>query len=98
MHGRGGPFGGAARDFEPVPRERRGQTIRRILAFFGPYQGRVIVVLVAILATSLIGLINPLLLKLLIDDAIPNLDFGLLNLYVGLMVALPILSGLIGVG
>jgi ATP-binding cassette subfamily B protein len=97
MHGRG-PFGGATRDFEPVPRERRGRTIRRILAFFSPYRGRVTVVLVAILATSLIGLINPLLLKLLIDDAIPNLDFGLLNRYVGLMVALPILSGLIGVG
>ena len=98
MHGRGGPFGGASRDFEPVPRERRGRTIRRILAFFRPYRGRVLIVLVAILATSLIGLINPLLLKLLIDDAIPNLDFGLLNLYVGLMIALPILSGLIGIG
>jgi ATP-binding cassette subfamily B protein len=43
-------------------------------------------------------LINPILLKLLIDDAIPKLDFGLLNLYVGLMIVLPIVNGLIGVG
>jgi ATP-binding cassette subfamily B protein len=82
----------------PVPRERRGRTIRRIVAFFRPYRRRVGVVLVAILATSLIGLVNPILLKLLIDIAIPRLDFGLLNLFVGLMIGLPILSGLIGVG
>ena len=48
--------------------------------------------------TALIGVVNPYLLKLLIDDAIPNQDFAQLNLYVGLMIVLPILSGLIGVG
>jgi len=85
-------------EIKPVPRERRGHTIRRIVAFFRPYQGRVAVVLVAILFTSLIGLINPILLKLLIDIAIPERDWGLLNLFVGLMIALPIVSGLIGVG
>jgi ATP-binding cassette subfamily B protein len=99
MFGRGGHFGGGgSRDFEPVPRERRGRTVARIVAFFRPYRVQVVVVLVAILATSLIGLINPILLKLLIDDAIPKLDFGLLNLYVGLMIVLPIVAGLIGVG
>ena len=97
--GRGGPFAsGPAADFEPVPRERRGRTIRRILVFFTPYRPQIGVVLVAILATSFIGLANPYLLKLLIDEAIPRRDFGLLNLYVGLMVVLPILTGLIGVG
>jgi ATP-binding cassette, subfamily B, bacterial len=85
-------------DVAPVPRERRGRTIRRITAFFRPYRGQVAVVLVAILFTSLIGLINPILLKLLIDFAIPQRDWGLLNLFVGLMIALPIISGLIGVG
>jgi ATP-binding cassette, subfamily B, bacterial len=82
----------------PVPPERRGRTIRRIIAFFRPYRGKVAVVIVAILVTSLLGLINPILLKLLIDDAIPSLDFGRLNLYVGLMIAVPIVSGLIGIG
>ena len=83
---------------EPVPPERRGRTIRRITAFFRPYRGQVAIVTAAILLTSLLGLINPILLKLLIDDAIPRLDFGRLNLYVGLMIAVPIGSGLIGVG
>src|SRR6266404_5387107 len=82
----------------PVPPERRGRTIRRILAFFKPYRGQVAVVTVAILLTSGLGLVNPILLKLLIDDAIPRLDFSKLNLYVGLMILVPIVSGLIGVG
>jgi ATP-binding cassette subfamily B protein len=85
-------------DFEPVPAERRGQTVRRIVAFFRPYRRQVGIVLVAIVATSFIGLINPILLKLLIDVALPQRDWGLLNLFVGLMIVLPIVSGLIGVG
>jgi ATP-binding cassette subfamily B protein len=68
------------------------------VAFFRPYRAQVAVVVVAILATSVLGLINPYLLKLLIDDALPSRDFGRLNLYVGLMIALPIITGLIGVG
>ncbi len=89
---------GPVEDFEPVPPERRGRTVRRILAFFAPYRPQISVVLVAILLTSFIGLANPYLLKLLIDEAIPRRDFGLLNLYVGLMIGLPILTGLIGIG
>ena len=82
----------------PIPKERRGRTIRRIVAFFKPYRLQVAVVLVAILATSLVGLVNPILLKLLIDIALPNRDFFLLNLFVGLMIVLPIVTGLIGLG
>ena len=68
------------------------------MVFFKPYKARIAIVLSAILLTSFIGLINPILLKLLIDVAIPQRDFGLLNLFVGLMIVLPIVSGLIGVG
>jgi ATP-binding cassette subfamily B protein len=95
---RGGMSGRSTPDFTPVPRERRGHTLRRIFAFFRPYRGQISVVTVAILVTSGLGLINPILLKLLIDDAIPHFDFGRLNLYVGLMIVIPIVSGLIGLG
>jgi ATP-binding cassette subfamily B protein len=97
---RGGPFAGPPHPEPPtrVPKEHRGHTIRRIAAFFRPYRLQVAVVLVAILATSLLGLVNPILLKLLIDEALPKLDFGLLNLFVGLMIVIPIGSGLIGIG
>ncbi|HEV8402326.1 MAG TPA: ABC transporter ATP-binding protein [Candidatus Limnocylindrales bacterium] len=94
----GGPFGGGTRDFTPIPRERRARTVRRIAVFFEPYKLQVVVVLVAILTTSLIGLINPLLLGLLLDQVIIGKDYSKLNLYVGLMIALPIITGLIGVG
>ena len=97
--GPGGFFGGGpSPDFVPVPKERRGQTIRRILAFFRPYRFQVVVVLVAILSTSLIGLVNPLLLGVLLDEVIIGGQYEKLNLYVGLMIVLPIVTGLIGVG
>ncbi|MDL2335558.1 MAG: ABC transporter ATP-binding protein, partial [Chloroflexota bacterium] len=96
---RGGRFFGPPESgASHVPKERRGQTIRRIAGFFRPYRIAVAAVLTTIVLTSLLGLINPYLLKLLIDEALPQRDFGLLNLFVGLMIAVPIISGLIGVG
>ncbi len=41
---------------------------------------------------------NPLLLGVLLDQVIIGGDYEKLNLYVGLMIVLPILTGLIGVG
>jgi ATP-binding cassette subfamily B protein len=98
--GGGGRMGGGAAGagFTPIPKERRGRTLRRIVAFFEPYWIQVVIVLSAILATSLIGLINPLLLGLLIDQVIVGQQYQNLNLYVGLMIVLPIVTGLIGVG
>jgi len=69
-----------------------------IAVFFAPYKAQVAIVSGAILLTSLLGIVNPLLLERLIDDAIPHRDFFKLNLYVGLMIVIPIVSGLIGVG
>ncbi len=82
----------------PVPPERRAQILRRVGGFFRPYRAAVVVVLLSILFTSVIGTINPLLLKAILDTAIPERDLGLLNLYVGLMILLPIVSGLVSVG
>src|SRR3954452_1849119 len=80
------------------PRPIRRSTVRRVLAFFGPYRARVALTLFAIMVAAVIGLANPYLLKLIIDEAIPDRDLSRLYLYVGLMIALPILTGLIGVG
>jgi ATP-binding cassette, subfamily B, bacterial len=86
----------------PLPESDRRpvttRTVRRILQFFRPYWLRVALTVVAIIAAAVIGLANPFLLKLIIDDAIPNQDLDRLYLYVGLMIALPIVTGLIGVG
>ena len=95
--GRGGghPFSGD----EAGPTKPVGAALpllRRAAHFFGPYRGRLAVIGVAILGSSILGLANPYLLKLLIDDAIPKRDIGLLAIYAGLMVVVPIINGGIG--
>jgi ATP-binding cassette, subfamily B, bacterial len=102
MH-RGGGGGRANRLFPPdvdpkTLKRPDSATVRRVARFFTPYKGRVAISVVAILITAAIGLVNPILLKLIIDDAIPDRDLSRLYLYVALMVILPIVSGFIGVG
>ena len=87
-----------------IPKSRKADlkarpgTFRLVVRFFVPYWRETGVVLIAILLTSGLGLINPYLLKLIIDTAIPSGNLWLLNLFVGLMIVVPIVSGLIGVG
>lgn len=73
-------------------------TVRRVVSYFAPYRVQVALVLVAILVIALLGIVNPILLKLIIDGAILHRDLGKLTLYVGLMIVIPIVTGLIGVG
>jgi len=70
--------------------------LRRAARFFLPYQGRLALIGTLIAASSVIGLANPYLLKLMIDDAFPKGDIGLLGLYAALMVVVPIINGGIG--
>ena len=56
------------------------------------------VVLVAILVIAIAGLANPFLLKAIIDDAIVPRNPQKLALYAALMIIIPIITGLIGVG
>ena len=73
-------------------------TVRRVMAYFRPYRREVGLVLVAILVIAILGLANPLLLKLIIDDAILHRNLSKLTEYVALMIAIPTVTGLIGVG
>lgn len=98
MMQRGGHGGGLVPRYEMDERTSRPGTVRRVAVFFKPYIRQISAAFVAILVIAGLGLINPYLLKLLIDDAIPNGDLSLLNVYVGLMIVVPIVSGLIGVG
>jgi ATP-binding cassette subfamily B protein len=83
-------------------------TVRRVVATFRPYRNRVTVVGALILVTSGLGIVNPLLIKWIFDNALfgnppgscgggacPQLD----ALYVGVawMVAIPIVTGAIGI-
>jgi ATP-binding cassette, subfamily B, bacterial len=88
--------------FEPDPDARpvTRATLRRVVGTFRPYRRTVIAVGVLILITSGLGVINPLLIKVIFDQALfppggPRLE--LLWVLVGLMFAIPIVSGLLGI-
>jgi ATP-binding cassette subfamily B protein len=105
---RGGHWPVRIPDPEAGPVNRR--TVRRVIGAFKPYKRQVSVVAVAIIVTSAMGVVNPLLIKVIFDTALfphrivggqpVTLPVQLHRLYwlVGLMVAIPIISGLIGVG
>ena len=70
----------------------------RVIWTARPYWGQALLMLVAILVVSLLGLIPPLLIRELIDVALPEKNVALLNRLALGMIAVPLLSGLIGVG
>ncbi len=87
-------------DARPVDRG----TVRRVVASFRPYKAKISVVGAAIVLTSALGVVNPLLIKVIFDTAIfpcnstcPP-DLPRLYRLVGLMIAIPIVSGVIGIG
>jgi ATP-binding cassette subfamily B protein len=96
MRGGRGHWGGTEPDLTARP-GHGPRTLRLILGFFQPYRGRLAVIAGLILVTVSIGVVNPILLKLIIDNLLGPQDLGLLWLQAGLMVVLPIVSSGIGV-
>src|SRR3990172_4019764 len=72
--------------------------IRRVWGYARPYWRGVLAMLITILGISLLSLIPPLLMRNLIDVALPARDFGRLNMLALGMVAVPLINGLLGVG
>ncbi len=72
-------------------------SLRRIGRLFAPYRARLGVVMVLIVASSLIGLAQPFLVRHVIDVAIPQQDVQLLVLCVAAMVAVAAVTAGIGV-
>jgi ATP-binding cassette subfamily B protein len=83
--------------------ERASQTsinrsaLWRVAGYARPYTGRIVVMLLTILAITGLSLVPPLLMRALIDDALPNQDLAKLNLLAVGMVLVPLASGLVGV-
>jgi ATP-binding cassette subfamily B protein len=73
--------------------------VRRVAKLFRPYRLGVGIVGVTILLTSGIGVLNPILSKYVIDDALfPQVDLHLLYVLVGLMIGIAVVQTLIGLG
>ena len=70
---------------------------RRVATFFRPYVRDIVLALVSMVVISAFGLVPPLILKEAIDVAIPESRSTYLNVLVVGMVAIPLLSGFIGV-
>lgn len=71
---------------------------RRILALFRPYRGRLFTVLALIAFSAGLGMVTPFLLRDILDVAIPQDRDGLLGVLVGGMIAISIVTGVLGVG
>ncbi|BCL81687.1 multidrug ABC transporter ATP-binding protein [Ktedonobacteria bacterium brp13] len=102
MRGRGGRGGDGTLASYLEEQKLRGnktdaRTLRRVMQAFKPYKFQVVLVLIAILATTLLGLINPLLIARIFDDAIDKRNLPLLIIYVGIMIVTPVIASLIGV-
>jgi len=76
--------------------------VRRVAGLFRPYRGRVALVFVLIVVTSVLGVVNPLLTKAVFDKALfppgqegPN--YTLLYELIAVMIAVPIIAAGIGV-
>ena len=85
MRGRG-MWGGP----EPNLTARPGsgpRTLRQIAEFFRPYRGRLLVIAAIILVSVSIGVVNPILLKLVIDNLLGPQDLQLL--YICLLYTSP---------
>jgi ATP-binding cassette, subfamily B, bacterial len=72
--------------------------IARIGRYLVPAWRTAILILVCIVATTLLGLIPPYIIKLVIDRAIPGKDGTLLNELVAATIGVTLVGGLIGVG
>ena len=76
-------------------------SIRRISRLFRPYWRRVVIVSFLILGTASLGVVNPVLVKVVFDSALFPSDGGpdinLLWLIVGLMTAIAVATGGLGI-
>jgi len=93
-----GGFGGGRGRLRDDPKvQNAGVSIPRALGYLRPYRSQVAVILVCLIVVAVLLAVPPLLIRELIDVAIPDGNRRLLNLLVIGMVALYLVNGLINV-
>src|ERR1700682_4559775 len=98
FHGMGGGMAAYVEEQKKRGRKTDARTLRRVAEAFRPYKFQVVLVLVAILLTTVLGLVNPLMIRFIFDDAIGKRNLNLLLILVGIMFIMPVITGIIGVG
>ena len=99
----GGPGGGVRgpRRVDPADRAQLAESPvswRRVGSLFAPFRGRIAIVVALIVSSSLVSLASPFLLRLVIDDALPQQNVRLLLLVVGGMLAVTVATAVLGLG
>ncbi|GAB3195975.1 ABC transporter ATP-binding protein [Geodermatophilus arenarius] len=98
--GSGRGRGGSGRTVDPADRaqlERAPVSLRRVAALFRPYRWQVGTVVALIVASSVVALATPFLVRLVIDEALPRQDVRLLVRAVAGMVAVTGVTAVLGV-
>ena len=92
--GMGGPgFGPITEETpkRPFPRD----TFKRVVRLYSDYKLTLAIVALLVLVTSALGVVTPLLIQRVIDDALPQQDMNLLLWLIGGMVAAAGISGVL---
>jgi len=98
FHGMRGGLEDYAEELKKRGRKTDVRTVRRVAQAFSTYKIQVILVLIAILLTTVLALVNPLLIRYVFDDAIGKRNLNLLIILVSIMFVMPVVTGIIGVG
>src|SRR3954451_11762265 len=72
--------------------------VRRVVRLFHPYRRPLLGLLGLILVSAGLGIVSPFLLREVLDKAIPEKNTGLLTALVAGMVAIPVVTGALGIG
>jgi ATP-binding cassette subfamily B protein len=98
FHYMGGGTSGYLEEQKKRGRKTDARTVRRVAQAFSPYKFQTVLVLIAIILTTVLGLVNPFLIQFIFDDAIGKRNSNLLIIFVSIMIVMPIVTGIIGVG
>jgi ATP-binding cassette subfamily B protein len=98
FHGMGGGMTAYLEEQKKRGRKTDARTLRRVAQAFSPYKPQIVLVLIAIILTTVLGLVNPFMIQFIFDDAIGKGNAKLLIILVSIMIIMPIVTGLIGVG
>ena len=98
FHGMGGGMAAYVEEQKKRGRKTDSRTLGRVAEAFSPYKLQIVLVLIAIILTTVLGLVNPFLIQFIFDDAIGKRNLNLLFIFVGIMFIMPIITGIIGVG
>jgi ATP-binding cassette subfamily B protein len=95
--GRRPTFGADEKPERPADPAVRRANLRRMFGLFRPYKGRLSVVLVLIVIAAVLSSISPFLIRDIFGEALPNDDKALLNELVLGLIAIAVVTQILGV-